>query len=289
MSWQAIAKKDFQDSARSRVLWGIIILFALLIGGIAYLIVDSGIAEGEEALVGVLITGIFGVFVLFFIPITGLFISIKSVVRERESGTINLLLSLPHTRGEMIFGKFLGRAAVMTVTIVVGFIPALGLLILQTDVPPAALIVFLFATILFGIMFVGIGVGFSALFNSETQGTVGGIVLFFGLYSWQTLTNLLLGVVDYELPEFAGRFGLTQMLNDMFVALAPASAFPSEFPDSRAGLTGGSTVTGSLDGGSLAFDASAFYMQNWFVFVILLLWIAVPLAIGFARFSRIDL
>jgi ABC-2 type transport system permease protein len=289
MSWQAIAKKDFQDSVRSKVLWGIIVLFALLIGGIAYLVVDSGVSEGNEAIVGFLITGVFGVFVLFFIPITGLFISIKSVVRERESGTINLLLSLPHSRGEMIFGKFLGRAAVMTITIILGFIPALALLIFQTNIPPTALVVFLFATILFGLMFVGIGVGFSALFNSETQGTVGGIVLFFGLYTWQTLTNLLLGVVDYELPDFAGRFGLTQMLNDMFVALTPASAFPAEFPDSRLGLTGGSAVTGSLEGNTVVFDAGAFYMQNWFVFVILLLWIAVPLAIGYARFSRIDL
>ena len=289
MSWQAIAKKDFQDSVRSKVLWGIIVLFALVIGGIAYLVVDSGVTEGEEAIVGFLITGVFGVFVLFFIPITGLFISIKSIVRERESGTINLLLSLPHSRGEVIFGKFLGRAAVMTITIVVGFIPALGLLILQTDISTTALLVFVFATVLFGLMFVGIGVGFSALFNSETQGTVGGIVIFFGLYTWQTLTNLLLSVVDYQLPDFAGRFGLTQMLRDMFVALTPASAFPAEFPSSRLGLDGGSIVTGSLDGTNLVFDAGAFYMQNWFVFVILLLWVAAPLAIGYARFSRIDL
>jgi len=79
------------------------------------------------------------------------------------------------------------------------------------------------------------------------------------------------------------------MLRDTFVALAPASAFPSEFPDSRLGMDGGSIVTGSLQGDTIVFDANAFYMQNWFVFVILLLWIAVPLAIGYARFSQIDL
>lgn len=284
MSWQAIAKKDFQDSVRSKVLWGIIVLFGLLIGGIAYLVVDSGLGEANQNVAEALITSVFGLIVLFFVPITGLFISIKSVVRERESGTINLLLSLPHTRGEVIFGKFVGRAAVITVTIVLGFIPALALLLLQTNLSAGVLIAFLFVTILFGLMFVGIGVGFSALFNSETQGTVGGIVIFFGLYLWQTITNLVLSLVDYELPEFTNRFGLGQMFRDMFGALSPTgrgAGAPSSVTSSRVPSQNGFEVVYP--------DSVAFYMQNWFVFVILVLWIVVPLAIGYARFSQIDL
>ena len=286
MSWQAIAKKDFQDSVRSKVLWGIIVLFTLLIGGVAYLVVDSGLGEADRRVAEALVTGVFGLIVLFFIPITGLFISIKSVVRERDSGTINLLLSLPHTRGEMIFGKFLGRAAVMTATIIVGFVPALGLLLVRTELSPGVLFAFLVVTILFGLMFVGIGVGFSALFNSETQGTVGGIVIFFGLYLWQTITNLVLGLVDVSLPEFAQRFGLLQMFQDMFGALSPTgrgfgapssiTAMPAPNPEQAQTLF-------------IYPDSVAFYMQNWFVFIILVAWIAIPLAIGYARFNRIDL
>ncbi|MXR53167.1 ABC transporter permease subunit [Halovenus sp. WSH3] len=289
MSWQAIAKKDFQDSVRSRVLWGIIVLFALLIGGIAYLVVDSGLTGANQTVAEALVTGVFGLLVLFFIPITGLFISIKSVVRERESGTINLLLSLPHTRGDMILGKFLGRAAVMTVTIIVGFVPAIAMLLLQTELSPGVLLSFWFVTVLFGLMFVSIGVGFSALFNSETQGTVGGIVIFFGLYLWQTVTDLVLGLVDYELPNFANRFGLGQMFQDMFGSLSPSGrgfGAPSSVL--------GETVRRQNEAGEVVFqtvypESVAFYMQNWFVFVILLLWIAVPLAVGYARFSQIDL
>ena len=289
MSWQAIAKKDFQDSVRSRVLWGIIVLFTLLIGGVAYLVVDSGLGAADQRVAEALITGVFGFIVLFFVPITGLFISIKSVVRERDSGTINLLLSLPHTRSEMILGKFLGRAAVMTATIVVGFIPALGLLLVRTDLSPGVLFAFLVVTILFGLMFVGIGVGFSALFNSETQGTVGGIVIFFGLYLWQPITNLVLGLADVSLPEFAQRFGLTQMFQDMFGAISPSGR---GFGAASSVLS--STVTQQNGQGPPSFEivypeSAAFYMQNWFVFIILVAWIVVPLAIGYARFSRIDL
>ncbi len=282
MSWQAIGKKDFQDSVRSKVLWGIIVLFALLIGGIAYLIVDSGINEQGSEVVEVFVTGAFGFVVLFFVPITGLFISIKSVVRERDSGTINLLLSLPHTRGEMIVGKFLGRTAVMTVTILVGFLPAVALLLIQTSLSPAVLLTFLAVTVLFGLMFVGIGVGFSALFNSETQGTVGGIVIFFGLYLWSPITNLVLGLADLELPQFANRFGLIQMFQDMFGSLSPTGR--------GLGAPSSTTQSFSQSAGAIVYpDSVAFYMQNWFVFIILAVWIIVPLAIGYARFSRIDL
>ncbi len=289
MSWQAIAKKDFQDSVRSKVLWGIIVLFTLLIGGVAYLVVDSGLGEADQQVAEALVTGVFGFIVLFFVPITGLFISIKSVVRERDSGTINLLLSLPHTRGEMLVGKFLGRAAVMTATIVVGFIPALALLLIRTELSAAVLFTFLLVTILFGLMFVGIGVGFSALFNSETQGTVGGIVIFFGLYLWQSITSLLLGLADVELPDFATRFGLTQMFQDMFGSLSPSGrgfGAPSSVLSRTVARQNGQGAPGF----EVVYPESvAFYMQNWFVFIILAVWIIVPLAIGYARFSNIDL
>jgi len=281
MSWQAIAKKDFQDSVRSRTLWAVIVLFFLGIGGLTYLV--SGDLGGEETLVAAIGgTLVFGI--LLFIPLTGLFISVKSVVRERESGTINLLLSMPHSRGEMVVGKFLGRSAVMTLAVLVGFIPAVVLIFVQGDVSIVSSLVFLLAPMLFGLMFVGIGVGFSALFNTETQATIGGIVIFFALYLWRFVLGQIFGLIDASVPAFLERFYLLDMFGDMVDVL---------LPDGR-GLTAPSSVTGSVestpDGLETVYpDTVAVYMQNWFVFVILALWIVVPLAIGYYRFSRVDL
>lgn len=266
MSWQAIAKKDFQDSVRSRTLWAIIALFLLVIGGIAYLEMDSGGNATEVIIGGTLVFGI-----LLFVPLAGLFISVKSIVRERESGTINLLLSLPHSRGEMILGKFLGRAGVLSAATLIGFLPAIVLILVEGDLPLQDLLAFMLVSILFGIMFIGIGVGFSALVNTETQATVGGIAIFFLLYLWPLITDQLLGLVDYSLPDFAARFWLFLMFGDMMEALASEGA----------GMTAASGVT--LE------SSVPFYMQNWFVFVILALWIAVPLAIGYYRFENTDI
>lgn len=268
MSWQAIAKKDFQDSVRSKTLWGVIAVFFLLIGGIAWLAVDSG-ADAADAIIG----GTLGLGILFFVPLAGLFISIKSVVRERESGTINLLLSLPHSRGEMIAGKFLGRSAVIAAAILAGFIPAIVLILIETEVPVGDLAVFLFVTMLFGVMFVGIGVGFSALFNTETQGTIGGIIIFFALYLWPVVLDRVLGLVGQSIPTFLERFWLLVMFSDMVNALAPEGD----------GLTAASAVELGSEG------SVPVYMQNWFVFVILAVWMLVPLAIGYFRFNSADI
>lgn len=279
MSWQAIAKKDFRDSVRSRTLWAVIVLFFLGIGGLTYLVTgDLGAEESLAAAIGG--TLVFGI--LLFIPLTGLFISVKSVVRERESGTINLLLSMPHSRGEMVVGKFLGRAAVMTLAVLIGFVPAVVLIFVQGDVAIVSSLVFLLAPILFGLMFVGIGVGFSALFNTETQATIGGIVIFFALYLWRFVLGQIFGLVEASVPAFLQRFYLLDMFSDMIDAL---------IPDGR-GLTAPSSVTGNFDpgaGGVVYPESVAFYMQNWFVFAILALWILVPLSIGYFRFNRIDI
>lgn len=281
MSWQAIAKKDFQDSIRSRTLWAVLALFFLAIGGLTYIVTGDLSSEGGfVAVVGS--TLVFGI--LLFIPLTGLFISVKSIVRERESGTINLLLSMPHSRGEMIIGKFLGRSAVMALAVVVGFIPAVTILSVETDIGAGSILVFLLIPVLFGLMFVGIGIGFSALFETETQASIGGIAIFFALYLWRTALGQVFDLFDASVPEFLQRFYLVDMFLDMSDALVP---------DGR-GLTAPSRVTSTselTEGGiDVVYpDSVAFYMQNWFVFVILALWIVVPLAIGYYRFNRIDL
>lgn len=271
MSWTAIAKKDVQDSVRAKTLWGVIAVFFVLIGGLTYLVVDA--AGAQEDVLEILAGFTFFLGIGLFVPIAGLLLSIKAIARERDSGTINLLLSLPHSRGDMMVGKFLGRTAVMAIATIVGFVPALLIVLLEVDDSGGigTIFVFLFVAVLIGMMFVAIGVGLSALVNSETQATVGGITLFFVLYFWPFIVNRILSLADAELPEFAERFWLFNMFLDMANALAPEGE----------GFGGASNATSSIDPG--------IFMQNWFAFVILALWVAVPLGIGYARFNKMDL
>jgi len=275
MSWQAIAKKDFKDSLRSRTLWGIIGSFIFLIFLLAFLATDGDIndTEGFVSVIGG--TFLFGV--LLFVPLTGLFISIKSIVRERESGTINLLLSLPHSRRDMVIGKFLGRSAVMSISIVAGFLPACILILVEAQVTPLyELFAFLVATICLGLLFVGFGVGFSALVNSETQATVAGVLLFFLLYLWP----FVFGALDIDLPDFLDRFYLLTLFFDMLAALLSVTENIG-----NASIV----VRGENNFAEGAAATAPIHLQHWFAFVILGALIAVPLAVGYIRFDSADL
>ena len=73
MSWTAIAKKDLQDSIRSRTLWATIGIFLGLILLLSWLFTDG---SGEETFIAAAgFTFLIGV--LFFIPMAGLLLSVK--------------------------------------------------------------------------------------------------------------------------------------------------------------------------------------------------------------------
>jgi ABC-2 type transport system permease protein len=276
VSWRAIARKDVRDSIRSRTLWAMIGIFLALILLLSWFATD-GSAEGTF-LAAAGFTFLLGV--LFFVPLAGLLLSVKSIVRERNTGTINLLLSLPHTRGEMLLGKFVGRSIVMAATVVAGFVPALLFILVQVDGAPVFdLVTFLLAISVFGVMWIGIGIGLSALVNSETQATIAGVVIFFVLFLWPFILDQL----GINLPNFAARFWVFAIFADLFflptVIRDGNFAFPSVVELDEILVEELNDVAISV----------APHLQMWFVTVLVVFWIVFPLGAGYYRFTSSDL
>jgi len=279
MTWQTVAKKDIKDSVRSRGLWGIIVIFLALILVLSWLLSPGG--DGDETLL--VSAGLsFFLGILFFVPLAGLFISIKSIVREKESGSINLLLSLPHTRLDMVLGKFVGRAVVLTVAILAAFGPAsIYLLAIGGGTGVYELFALLLSIMFFGLIFVGVGVGLSALVNSETQALVVGVTIFFLLFLWVPI----LGQLGIDAPDIVARFWLVIMFIDFFLVLLSLNN-----PDiSNASVIRYDDIIVNDGFGSVTIPSQDIWLQHWFVFVILALWIVVPLGIGYYRFKGQDL
>ncbi|ELZ09920.1 ABC-2 type transporter [Halovivax asiaticus JCM 14624] len=279
MSYAAVAKKDFQDGIRSKLLWMLMALFIVSIAGFALWAVlqNTDVGGSGDGEAGLAFGFAYVLSILFLVPVTGLVVSIKSIVRERELGSLKILLSLPHTRGEVIAGKFLGRTGLLTTAILAGYLPAALLFGFGVDnFKMLDFVGFTVVTVLFGIMFVAVGIGASALTKTETQATVAGFVVFIAMYTWNLVfgrVNSTLDLLSGNALSFVERFWMFNLYADMSTAIA--SLWTDT--DSASVVVFNSTTS------------QPFYLQHWFAFVILALWIVVPLAIGYWRFERADL
>jgi ABC-2 type transport system permease protein len=279
MSWQAVAQKDFRDAIRSRLMIAVAVLFVAFTGGGVAL----GSAFGFDS--GAVVFLILNVFLRgssIFIPLVAIGIAYRAIAGERDSGSLKILLSLPNSRLDVVAGKFLGRSAVVGVAIVIGFIAMLlaTAITFDGDIPADVILMFMLASLLLGIVFVSLAVGVSASSDSTFMAAISGFGLFVIFrFAWGGIVLLLRYAANgFELPSIGSAPPeWAQVLN----VVNPMQGWrqATEWLLRR--------VSEQQQTQQTAVDA--FYLEPWFGFVVLLLWIVVPLAIGYYRFESADL
>lgn len=288
MTWSVVAKKDFQDAARSKALWGLTALFVLFMAGIAYLFTLLQSQGSSDTVISSLdyVSFLLSPAALL-IPITALVITHKSLAGEVESGSAKFLLSLPHTRRDAVIGKVAGRGGVLASSIVVGLVAALVVILAMYDVFDAGVfLVFSAFTLLLGLVYTAIGVGLSASTKDSGRATIlaAGFFVVFEVV-WDFVSNILYYVVEGSFsPPFQQAADGSTFLDApgwyFFVQrLSPSSAYSS------------ATQWFTQSTGSLipAFDTVPFYLTGWASLAILLAWLVAVPALGYTVFSRTDL
>ncbi|CAI48631.1 ABC-type transport system permease protein [Natronomonas pharaonis DSM 2160] len=289
MSWMAVAEKDFRDAIRSRLLVVLTVLFAVFAAGAAYVVSEidppQQAALTGEVTTGLLIAGLVSATAVF-IPIVAIAASYRSLAGERDSGSLKLLLSLPNSRRDIVAGKFVGRSAVVGVALLVGF--AVGLVVtavLADAFSVLEYLVFVAVSLLFALVFVAITVGVSAFTASTSRAAYGAFGLFVVFqFLWGVLVQgLAYALNGFSFPEGGEQFPewIQNLANFLFI-VDPTTAYQQ----------GTLWVVRLLDDSQEAQETMAelpFYAQDWFGFVIMVVWIAVPLAVGYLRFDAADL
>ncbi len=271
MSWQAVARKDFQDAVRSYWLIGLSVLFVLLVSITAYAMK----AFLQQPLTSSQLLGLTsGIVVTTLIPLIALIISYGSVVGERETGSVKLLLSLPHSRADVVFGKVVGRSAAIAVPVIVGFIlPGIVLLFIASKFNIGHYVGYTLLAAFLGVVFVAIAVGFSAATSSNRLAILGAIAVYFIFVPLWGAVKLPLGLyfAFNGQPSWLPVSGqqLIQFLN----LINPTGAFK---------IVSNAFLAGKLfTGNNVSYQVAAIVM--------LLGWLLLPPLLGLWKFQTDDL
>ncbi|PWC39424.1 ABC transporter permease subunit [Azospirillum sp. TSO35-2] len=267
-----IASKEVREAVRNR--W--VVATTLLMAALALTLSFLGAAPTGTVGVGPVEVTIVSLssLTIFLLPLIALLLSFDAVVGEIDRGTMTLLLSYPVARWQVLFGKFLGHAAVIALATVVGY-GAAGVALASGGTPIAeeswrAFASMIGSSVLLGAAFTALGYLASTLVRD--RGTAAGIAVaiwlgFVLLYDMALLGMLVAG----------GGSGIgVEALNWLLLA-NPADAYR------LFNLTGFKSVSAFAGTAGLAAHAN---VSVPLLLAVLAAWVAAPLALATALFSR---
>ncbi|SFR30442.1 ABC transporter permease [Halorubrum sodomense] len=194
MSLTAVARKDFQETVRSRGMLVLVALFSLLVSAFAFAVRPTG---GSEQFATELLLSVFiGPFlVTTLVPLVGVVVGYDAVSGERESGSLKLLLSLPHSRADVVLGKVAGRGAALALAVFAGFLlPALVLIVAPVVFNAGAFLGYTVFAAALGVAFVAIAVGCSAASAIQRRALIGAVAIYvLFVLLWGAITGRLVG------------------------------------------------------------------------------------------------
>lgn len=295
MSVPAIARKDFQDAVRSRGLLLLTVVFVVLFAAMAFFFTDQlGAESARGARAAGEVTSDSFLRVLtnitrLLVPLIGIVVAYASVIGEQESGTLKLLLSLPHARLDVILGKFAGRSTVVTVPVVLGFLVAAPAFPLA-DIPfnTVNYAGFALLTVLLGVVFVALAVGASAIARTSRQAVVSTVVAyaFFTLLWGQITSGLTSQLRTHTELSDQGLFKANLAIR----YFNPIAAYRSLTQTlSGSGIQLAMFASPSRQQYRNAYGQLPAYLSDEALVAYLLLWIVVALVAGYLVFDEKDL
>lgn len=269
IEWRQIVTlgaKEFRDRIRNRWVLAVALVFTVFSLVITYF---GGAQQGQvgpqsiEFTIASLVS-----LVIYLIPLIALLLGFDAIVGERERGSLDLLLSLPLTRLELLLGKFFGLALALTLSTIAGFALDAMLLFRQFGWPGLYHYGgFVLSSVLLGMSFLSLALLLSVVSRDRTRASGLAIALWFGFVLVFDL--LLLGLLVASGGEFGGQaLAYVLLLNpaDIFRIL---NVFSLDQMRSLYGLT--SIVPPEL-------------ANPWLMGGVMLGWIVAPLALATWRF-----
>ncbi|QGN06935.1 ABC transporter permease [Halorhabdus sp. CBA1104] len=279
MSLLAVARRDFLDVRRAKLVWAPVALYTAFM-----LLFFWGQSTSADPDFYPIIWGLVGLGGVLLVPLIALVAAYLSIAGERESGRIKFTLGVPVSRTAVIGGKLLARGAVVLLGLAVSLalvVPIAMVFVPEMTIEYGDYLVFAAMTLAYALAYVSVAVGISAVTASRSRAMAAGIGFFFVFnIGWNFLPVNPMQMIEFVLDQF-GMTAPEEVLELVF-SLSPTGAYlnatklymPNRF----------------LEGvGNVVLSDPPFYIQGWFMVVILAAWIVVPLVLANWRFSRAQL
>ncbi|HWW69469.1 MAG TPA: ABC transporter permease subunit [Duganella sp.] len=228
-----LAGKECRERVRNWWVLAVAAIFALFALAIAYFGTAQQGAVGFHG-IDITIASLVSL-VIYLVPLIAVILGYDAIVGEQERGSLELLLSMPITRFEILLGKFLGLSAALAVATTLGF--GAGLLPLASQLGPDDLFHyagFVGSAVLMGMAFLSLALCLSVIAQDRMRASGMAIAMwFFFVLIFDLLLMGLLVLSDGTLGS--GVFAGLLMLNpaDVFRLL---NIFNSEQVQTMYGL-----------------------------------------------------
>lgn len=273
-----VVERDVLQARRDRTLLGVGVAFVLLTAGVAAAQIATQ-SEHVPPLTTDETVYAAGALLSVVLPLVVLVAAYGTLLHERTSGALRFSLGLPVSRATIYLGKYLGRAVVVLGSLAVGFV--LATIVVLATYPTVYLgnfLLFAVATLLYAVIWVGIGLSISGSFESVVGGTAGlvGVYVAFRL-GWMGLQALGLRLAD------ASRARNTPDWYFLLGRLNPMNAYVR--------VTNGLMVEPEAYHPLLSHPEGAgpVWASAWFAVVVLVAWAVVAPVVGYVLFERADL
>lgn len=281
MSIRTVARKDFTDARRARIVWLVGVHYALLVVLFFAQVRLRGVAGAPDALAALWNMAFVGA---VFVPAVALVAAYLAIAGERESGSIKYLLSTPVSRRDVVVGKYVSRAGIVAVALLAGFGTAAALSAVWFGaVRPAVFVAIAALTTVYALAYVAVAIGISSLTGSRSQAMIGALGFYFTT-NLVTLNDDISGLagLEYVLNELLGLGVGPDPIQFLGIVTNPTRAYMvaaiGAFPESMTEAMELPAATGL-----------SWYVQPEAATVVLLAWLVGPILVGLRAFERAEI
>lgn len=281
MSARTVAAKDFRSVTRSRGLWAVATLLALLFAAVAYGFQGYRMSAAEQF---AQLFRTLSMVLAVLLPLVALLASYMAIAGERESGGIKFLLGFPNTRRDVFVGKLASRLAVVGAVVTFMFVAAASVAVARHGVLLAGLVVGLFLlSLVYAAAFVAVAVALSGAVAAKSRAIAAAVGSYFVLVLLFLVPGVrLTAIVRWFHTSILGA-AANQNLYDAVSYLSPVVAYQK-----ATNLVFPAEQHQPVFRRPQDVDLPA-YLGDEVSLAVFAAWLVVPLVVGYLRFDRADL